>query len=81
MAATAGGGGGGGGLLDAVQRRLNFDWAGARDHPQFGDNRGLGRVAVAGFGLGTLCGVHVTLLLHTLFTGGLAARTWLVRFL
>jgi hypothetical protein len=66
-------------LLDAIQRGLNWDWEAARRHPQFRDNRGLGRVAVAGFGLGALFGVHATLLLYTLLTSGLAARTWLVR--
>ena len=65
-------------VLDAIQRRLNFDWEGARRHPQFRDSRGLGRVAVAGFALGMLFGVHLTLLLYTLLASGLAARTWLV---
>jgi len=65
-------------FLDAIQRRLDFDWAAARRHPQFRDPRGLGRVAVAGFALGALGGVHATLLVYTLVTPGLAARTWLV---
>lgn len=71
------------GLLDSVQRRLDFDWPAARAHPQFRDSRGLGRVALAGFGLGCVFGVHAALLLYTLLTTGVGdggGRTWLVRW-
>lgn len=68
------------GLLDSVQRRLDFDWPAARAHPQFRDSRGLGRVALAGFGLGAVFGVHATLLVYTLATSGVGGKTWLVRW-
>jgi hypothetical protein len=54
-------------LLDSVQSCLNFEGA---VNPQFAERKGLGKVGVAGFALGTFLGVHLCLIGCQLYLHG-----------
>ncbi|CAM9639029.1 unnamed protein product [Chrysoparadoxa australica] len=58
------------GLLHSLQSKLEF--AGCTS-PQFRSNTGLGRIAVAAFGLGIVLGMHLTILVYLVAQQAVAA--------
>lgn len=66
--------------VERLQRCLNFNFPAAAANPAFRDNRGVGRVGLAGFALGGLWGVHLTVFCGvTLFALG-NTTLWLLRW-
>ena len=65
--------------VERLQRGLNFDVPAAAGNPAFHTNKGLGRVGLAGFVLGGLWGVHLTVFCVALFFAS-SNMLWLLRW-
>lgn len=65
-------------MIDSLQQSLNF--AQFTHNPAFKDNRSIGRIGVAGFLLGIIGGVHVTLLLLALTSSSSFSSLWGIRW-
>jgi hypothetical protein len=65
--------------VERLQRGLNFDVPAATGNPAFHTNKGLGRVGLAGFVLGGLWGVHLTVFCVALFFTS-SNTLWLLRW-
>ena len=66
--------------VERLQRCLNFDVPAAVGNPAFHTNKGLGRVGLAGFVLGGLWGVHLTVFCGALFFFASGNTLWLLRW-